>query len=280
MKKDFLTNNIRQLIIAPEHWKIILSKETPNSQRNKKNTLTKHFQYHEHREIMLSLAGACTYGFGNNCYQCTPGTLFLINHNVGHEYVQIPESEQLLHLWTYALKDKSIVVRCIAINHENMQVLSSAILPPVNGLDLELFWDCMDEAITEKEKLYRLQFFKLAIALRFGQFLESSELSRDQYQLLVVESALERIQANLKNGINVAQLAKSSGYTRFHFARIFHKITGGTIQDYIDQCRIKELKKLQERNLLRKEIAAHLGFKNTRSYYKWRHKHFPNKSAL
>ena len=155
-------------------------------------------------------------------------------------------------------------------------MLSSAILPPISGLDLESFWDQLTEASSAKEQAYRLQFFKLAIALRFGQFIESGELPRDQYHLMVVESALERIQTNFRNGINVAQLAKNFGYTRFHFARIFRQITGGTIQDYIDQCRLKELEKLRERGLLQKEIAAQLGFENSRSYYKWREKHLPN----
>jgi AraC-like DNA-binding protein len=196
---------------------------------------------------------------------------------VEHEYLHLDNTEPLLHLWTYVLKDRSVVVRCISINHENLQVLSSAILPPSNGLNVEYFWDLIDKAPTSQERNYRLQFLKLVLALRFGQFIESAELSRDQYHLLMVESALERIQANFKNGINVAQLAKNSGYTRFHFARIFRQITGGTVQDYIDQCRLKELEKLQKSKLLQKEISEKLGFENPRSYYKWRQKHLPDK---
>jgi YesN/AraC family two-component response regulator len=276
MKRNFLTDNIRQLIITPENWDVILP-EKSNMPGNKKDLSTEDSQSHAHREIMLALAGTCTYGFDGDYYQCTPGTLFLINHNVEHGYHNLSETEQLLHLWTYTLEDNSIAIRCIAINHGNMQVLSSAILPPTNGLDLELFWNRLDEASTQKEQAHRLQFLKLAIALRFGQFLESTELSRGQYHLLVVESVLARIRTNFKNGINVAQLAKSFGYTRFHFARLFRKITGETIQDYINQCRLKELKRLQERNLSQKEIAIQLGFENPRSYYKWKQKHLSNK---
>ena len=276
MKRDFLTDDIRQLIITPEHWKVIFSGEASGVPVSKKDILMDCMQSHEHREIMLSLSGTCTYRLDRNYYQCTPGTLFLIDHNVEHEYSHLEKAKKLLHLWTYTLKDRSIVVRCIVINNGNLQVLSSAILPPGNGLDLELFWDKFQAASTKKEQTHSLQFFKLAIALRFGQFLESAELSRDQYHLIIVESALERIQANFQNGINVAHLAKNFGYTRFHFARIFREITGGTIQDYIDQCRLKKLKKLQEQNLLQKEIAVQLGFENPRSYYKWRHKHLPS----
>jgi AraC-like DNA-binding protein len=277
MKKDFLTNDIRQLIITPEHWRVILPGEISDVPENKKDAFPKHFQLHPHREIMLSLAGTCTYCFDRKLYQCAPGTLFLINHNVEHEYLHNSKTEKMLHLWTYVLKDRSVVVRCVAINREKNQVLSSAILPPISGLDLEYFWDRLDEASTKQERAHWLQFFKLAMALRFGQFLESAGLARDQYHQLVVQAALERIRVNLINGINVAQLAKNSGYTRFHFARIFREITGGTIQNYIDQCRLKELERLQKLNLLQKEIAARLGFKNTRSYYKWRNKHLPNK---
>ena len=276
MKRDFLTDDIRQLIITPENWRVIIPGEAADFSMNKTESSEKHFQSHPHREIMLSLAGTCEYYFDRKLYQCTPGTLFLINHDVEHEYLHDSKAEKILHLWTYALEDRSIVVRCIAINRGKPQVLSSAILPPGNGLDLEYLWDRFDDA-TEQDRALRLQFFKLAMALRFGQFLESAELARDQYHLLVVQAALERIQMNFINGINVAQLAKNSGYTRFHFARIFRQITGGTIQDYIDQCRLKKLQKLQELNLLQKEIAAQLGFKNTRSYYKWRNKHLPNK---
>lgn len=276
MKKNFLTDDIRELIITPERWKVILPQKGSHAGENK-NTLTPLLQTHEHREIMLALAGTCTYGFDGDYYQCTPGTLFLVDHNIEHEYFHLSEAEQLLHLWTFALKDHRIVVRCIAINHDNFQVISSVILPPSSGLDWEVLWDQLDQASTPAEKAHRLQFFKLAIALRLGQFLEAAELSRDQYHLLVVESALEKIQAGFSNGINVARLARSFGYTRFHFARIFRQVTGGTIQDYIDQCRLKKLEEMRGHEFLQKEIASQLGFENARSYYKWRQKYLPNK---
>ena len=104
MKKNFLTDDIRRLVITPENWRVILPGKIPDIPKNKENIPMPPFQYHKHREIMLALSGTCIYGFDREYHECTPGTLFLIDHNVKHEYPNFSGSEQLLHLWTYVLK--------------------------------------------------------------------------------------------------------------------------------------------------------------------------------
>ncbi len=56
--------------------------------------------------------------------------------------------------------------------------------------------------------------------------------------------AIEYIEDNLKNDINLSDCAKASGYSDYHFLRIFKEATGITPGKYIKRRRISEVAKL------------------------------------
>jgi AraC family transcriptional regulator len=56
----------------------------------------------------------------------------------------------------------------------------------------------------------------------------------------VIVKSIEYIEANLKNEISVLDVAKASGYSLYHFSRLFHGITGHSPKDYILRRRLTE----------------------------------------
>jgi len=56
-----------------------------------------------------------------------------------------------------------------------------------------------------------------------------------------IEYALDYIEANLKAELDLAGIAKTAGYSEYHFLRIFKQVTGLTPADYIRKRRISEI---------------------------------------
>lgn len=56
----------------------------------------------------------------------------------------------------------------------------------------------------------------------------------------MVAKAVQYIEANLKNQISVPDVSQASGYSLYHFSRLFHGITGHSPKDYILRRRITE----------------------------------------
>ncbi len=53
-----------------------------------------------------------------------------------------------------------------------------------------------------------------------------------------IEKALDYIESNLTENINIADCAEISGYSMYHFLRIFKQTVGFTPADYIRKRRL------------------------------------------
>lgn len=267
MNKKNISSDIKYLISHPENWRVISIFDPPGD-CDHADACKKEFQSHHMREIMLALSGEYTYGFNGTYYSCRPGTLFLIDSGIKHELCYTDEAENLLHLWTYEL-DNLIPVRILAINRSKINMLASALIIQGRQFDINEMWDAFNCAENEAEREIRKQYLKLTLALSFATCFNASQPNRDSFQLTQIKMAVMRIRNNLKNGVSVDHLAKVTGYSRFHFVRLFKQYTGGTIQEYLDQCRRQEYFQLKKQRRPQKEIAAELGFKDVHSFYRW-----------
>jgi len=55
-----------------------------------------------------------------------------------------------------------------------------------------------------------------------------------------IQRSLSFIEQNLTHELQLNQLAKHAGYSRFHFQRIFRKIIGKSIAEYIRERRMTQ----------------------------------------
>ena len=91
-----------------------------------------------------------------------------------------------------------------------------------------------------------------------------------------IENALIYIEINLKTDLSLANLAKVSGYSEYHFLRVFKETTGLTPADYIRKRRLLEtIRTMEKSNRSISDIAFEYGF-NSKIAFKSDEEHIPN----
>lgn len=82
-----------------------------------------------------------------------------------------------------------------------------------------------------------------------------------------IAKAVDYIEENLKNELDIATCAKVSGYSQYHFLRVFKEATGLTPADYIRKRRITEVaKEITKGNEYISEIAFETGFNSKENF--------------
>lgn len=82
-----------------------------------------------------------------------------------------------------------------------------------------------------------------------------------------IAKAVEYIEENLKNEIDLSTCAKACGYSQYHFLRVFKELTGLTPVNYIRKRRITEIAKLIcDNEEYISEIAFSYGFNSKENF--------------
>ena len=94
----------------------------------------------------------------------------------------------------------------------------------------------------------------------------STSITEDQTFQSIIE-AITYIKANLQSKLTVEQIADHAGFSKFYFLRLFKRVTGCTLVQYINLLRCEQAKELlRDRNYSVKETALACGFDNL-SYF-------------
>ena len=76
-----------------------------------------------------------------------------------------------------------------------------------------------------------------------------------------IRKAIEYIEENLPDEMDVACLARAAGYSEYHFLRIFREVSGMTPADYIRKRRLSEIaRQMAESGRPASDIAFAYGF--------------------
>ncbi len=89
----------------------------------------------------------------------------------------------------------------------------------------------------------------------------------------IVAVIQRHIETHLAESEDLDALAHLSGYSKFHFSRIFKKCTGLTVHEFINQCRIDHAQSLLDAGEPCKAIASELGFSSPTAFFNWRRRH-------
>jgi AraC-like DNA-binding protein/quercetin dioxygenase-like cupin family protein len=274
-----LDDNITEMLLSPETWKLIatfLPEETKSFYDISAEKLNKkRINRHSQREILIPLAGEYCYGFDGKYYNCVPGTFFLIDSNIDHELQYTKKSVNLLHLWLSIDEDK-VFGNCSKIHHGKIESQFIVIFRDfTQGTNLYKIWDMFQNAESESETAIVRRKMLLALGCLHLRIIENKIVPKSnlsEYQSEIIEAAKNRIQKNFKNNIDIGQLALMSGYSKFHFMRLFKEYAGITIHKYHNECRKNEVTTLLTKNYTMKEIAYELGFSCPQAFCSWRKK--------
>lgn len=278
MNEELFSVNMAKMLLSPEQWTFIagfLPEEvSPVARISTAEIKTKKLDRHCAREILVPLSGNYDYSFNGKCYNCAPGAMFLIDANIEHETGYTGYSDNLIHLWLF-VEHKQILIQYLKIHHGKMESKRKiAINDFASDMNLYDLWEALRHETGEFEIFLVRRKFMLALSLIFIRILEVEKTgtSPDTYQKMMVEIVKDRIQKNFRQGINLAQLARVGGYSKFYFLRLFKQYSGHTVYEYFNQCRINEMKYLLQKNLSQKEIARELGFSCAAAFSNWRKK--------
>lgn len=77
-----------------------------------------------------------------------------------------------------------------------------------------------------------------------------------------IQHAIEFIESNLQEELNIIEISSKSYFSAFHFQRLFHAITGFSVQEYIRSRRLSEAARLlkeKKKNILEVAISFQYG---------------------
>ncbi len=273
MENKIFDRQTVELLLSPEKWQFITSR-TQNSilEQEPVNSQEKELDSHPMREILMAVSGKYTYAYNYKYYDCPPGTIFLIDSNMSHENYYTSDAIGLFHIWIYSGLKKT-VIRCTRINQKKFEIFAWTATSVTSEIHLNRLWDEYNDAETSFAQFCCLQKMRMALGIIFCRLLENPTYSNNQdYHQSIVDLTKDRIQKDFREGINIDQLARVAGYSRYHFVRIFKQYANCTVQEYIDSCRIDEMERLQQQNYSQKEIARELGFASPSAFSIWRSK--------
>lgn len=85
--------------------------------------------------------------------------------------------------------------------------------------------------------------------------------------LMHIQASLDHIENNLDTDITISDCARESGYSLYHYCRLFHLTTGISVMDYIRKRRLsKAAIEIAESSKTIKEIGYHWGFNSHENF--------------
>lgn len=225
----------------------------------------RHSHAHPYREVLVPLAGECPFGWRGRVFPCRPGVLFLCEGGEPHDLQYPPPPRPLLHLWL-SLSPGDCLGSVIWIG-ERMTPLWRVHIPgPANEM-----WDrAREETEPEvaRQRVHAALYLVLAEIADQARHPEQAAATAREECVRIARRLLDQAHGC---GLDLAALARATGYSKFHFHRLFREQTGQTVHQYADQRRRARAAELLARRLSGKEIAFELGFSSPSAFSRWYH---------
>lgn len=279
--ENFITDKkIIDLILDHGKWNIISSilpkEHQPFKDDKYMNWAIKKRDRHAQKEILFALSGKTCYMLNGECYECTPGTIFMIDSFEEHANGYRENEDTLFHLWLMFFKGNTI-----AALHDLRGLQRNSLRFIVGPLETELLLDIWNDLKVNPDLLSaelkrariltgisNLLFKVIELSLKYqktGQMPSSAS---------IIDTIKDHIDETCGNNENIDNLARIAGYSKFHFSRLFKQQTGQTILEYINNCRIRKTKEMLRKFHSKKDIAYTLGFSSPSSFANWYKKNF------
>ncbi len=263
-----LSEEHASILLNMESWEIF-SPFTETHLEADVSSINKDVTKHDNYEILVGLEGVYPYYYNGNCYNCKPGSIFLISPMLEHESYYTESRNNLTHMWMN-ITNESLLATVSNISDGKMKCsyrCKVAYRDYKPKLKIYEIWNYLLNA----KKITPQNMFKLKLAIShlFLAIIENKQLSINEYQNEIMERARNYIKAHFRERINLNHLASKMGYSKFHFVRLFRQYHTVTVQEYIDQQRLKEVKTLLANKVTKKEIAYKLNFSSPSAFANW-----------
>lgn len=259
---------------SPNSWEIISTAFASEKKPVDNPAHTKWMQHnshsHPHQELLLILRGQGYQGFQGNVYTYAPNTVFLFDSFEEHDFYYPKWTSETDQLWLGCFQNH-IVYSLIHIEDGKPEYFGHTVLSKANTGSWVQSLNAPNNLPSALKKLHVFSSVSslVSLVLQFSFTKPTTARETISFQEQIVLAIQEHIQQTSGNGISLDNLAHLSGYSKFHFERIFKQHTGLSIHQYIDECRRTKAECMLKEGCLKKDIAQALGFSAHSAYSRW-----------
>jgi AraC-like DNA-binding protein len=263
----------------PWEWKIVSSLFTPDLthvvNQEHMEWYKKHIDRHPHREVLIGLEGESLYCLDNKIYKCSPGTVFLFDSFEEHDNYYSPHTSTAVHLWFNFMKKYTTTSLFIVNNGQiiNNKSKNYVIHNYEWGMLFNRCWSEIKEKTSMEPALKRLKLVSLLVNLVFDvfekDFKDPAAGNITEAHENIINPIKQHIYETSGKGLTLDNLSRIAGYSKYHFLRIFKKLTNQSVHEYINECRLQKAAELRKKGYRKKQIADELGFSCLAAYSRW-----------
>lgn len=285
MENAFFTDEDLSVIFSYPEWKIVstVSSDIKPIRPDRKylEWINNNCSVHHHREAMFVLSGTSLFTLNGVTYRSSPGTLFLVDADETHDSFYPPFVKNIKHIW-FRVASKTIITRapyCKDLVKPHKKDDLNYISNSFNHAGMA-FLNAWDDLVGQKQM--DQEFLRMLVRHAFaGIMLEQcktgysrtlginntreTELHHNQ----VINAIVENIRKTGGKNLNIDKLAYITGYSRFHFARIFKEVTGNSVLAFINICRKEKYMELSKAGKNKKQVSEELGFSSPAAFSRW-----------
>jgi AraC-like DNA-binding protein len=180
----------------------------------------------------------------------------------------------MMHLWLN-LFEKDVVGRLLEIKGGKIKTTGKQIVlsgAPTARL-MSATWDELTVTSSLPHAFRRAKLLAVLSALcmrivEYG-FGKAEPHTQVNFQRQVIATIHRHIATTAGRDVPLAEAARLSGYSKYHFLRLFKQETGQTFHEYVNECRLKKVTAMQLERRTKTEIAEALGFSHLSTYLRW-----------
>lgn len=278
MAGELLDAGTLDLLMAPERWRLVSHGAgcdgEPNHDPAHVAWMERNTHSHPYREVLFVLAGRGTHGYLGNTYALRPGTVFVFDGGESHDSMWPQFAPDADHLWIGAAGDH-FIARGLSVREGRLapggwQEVVAAAEAGLNGEEALACPTAGPAELRRVKLMGALQSLLATLAARGYAERPASALPEHER---VIRALAGHIQETAGAGLSMDTLARLSGYSKYHFQRLFRQVTGLTVHGYVDVCRLERVRQLQARGQTQAQIAQELGFSCPAAFSRWYRPH-------
>ncbi len=273
----------RRMLCSSGKWHVVSSlfqpEHEPHEDKTHRQWLEKNSDRHQAKEILAVLEGMSLNSLNGVIYPATPVTIFLFDSYEKHDKQYPPATEIAVHLWIFFLKPRAIA-RVIQVRNGKIDNARKRELILENSRLRDLFdqeWSGMkgsnlDADIKRRKMLSLLSLLFLEI-IEQDMSGKTADLGDENRQIQIIHAIHQHICNSSGRAMTIEKLARVSGYSKFHFFRLFKKHIGQNVHDCINESRMKKTEQMLKDGFLQKQISSELGFSCPSAFSNWYARH-------
>lgn len=274
VENALFTNEMLDVLLDHESWRVVswqtVGEEPSNSSDKPETSVTVHT--HAHREILFVLGGSGRFFAFGRFWDYSAGTVFALDSFTPHQLGYSVDQPDADHLWVF-IHDQVIGYQLDQFRQGTLKRSSHILYSDRTSASFaaSIFQD-PGSSLPNRFRQIEMRSGILALAVTIAKegYLAPVREDTRSFQKRVILTVRNHIAETSGKGASLSSLARLSGYSKYHFHRLFREHVGMTMHEFIDHCRSEKAAEMQRRGCRKKEIAAALGFSSLSAYSRWR----------